>query len=150
MNVTTRKAVVALPAIAVLLLGCTATKDITTTPADEPPPASSSAEEEAYNTTPEVDDFEVTLKILSKECYGYGVGCNVEYRAQLGYDATHLPLDPDKTYEITYKVVGGEDGPVIDTIEATGTQYEVPWEEIVGTPSRGTELAAEVIAVEEW
>src|SRR6266568_1923647 len=46
--------------------------------------------------TPKKGDFQVTLKVLSKECFG-SAGCNVTYRAKLSQSLPTGALDPDVT-----------------------------------------------------
>lgn len=96
--------------------------------------------------TPGKKDFALSVKTLSKDCFG-SAGCNVTFRVKLAYGGL-LGLDPDKTYDVTYEIRGGED-PKIGTIEATGDSYTVPSEDIMGTTSSGAQLRAVVTDVEE-
>jgi hypothetical protein len=97
--------------------------------------------------TPKKGDFTVTLKVLSKECFGTA-GCNVEYRAKLAQSLPTGALDPDVTYDLTYVVHGDESGPQTETMYITGDQYEQPMEGIASTPSSGTKLTVTVTKLE--
>jgi hypothetical protein len=76
-------------------------------------PASSTTEVEVTTTaatiddTPEPSDFELTVKTLSKQCFG-SAGCSITYRIQAGWDGSY---DPDRTYEVVYEVRGDESLP---------------------------------------
>lgn len=107
--------------------------------------------EPTLGSASEIDksDIKLRLKILSKECYGYGIGCNVEYRVSL--DSLNDALWPDSgEVEVTYKVTGGEDGAVSDSfvIYVGDGKYEKPWEDLVSTPSRATKLKVTITDVE--
>jgi hypothetical protein len=84
---------------------------------------------------------------LTKECFG-SAGCNITFRVRLAYDDTAGQLDPDKTYELTYKIRGGED-PLTNTLEITGDNYSTDQEELISTPSSSTKVTAVVTDVEE-
>lgn len=99
---------------------------------------------ETYRT-PEVGDFTLRVKILSKENFGEA-GSNLTFRVQAGWPDGY---DPSKTYEVTYEVRGPEDGPMVNTFTVTGDSYDAPSEEIASTASVGTKLTAKVTAVEE-
>lgn len=108
-------------------------------PGDEMP------QDEQATYTPTPDDFELDVKILERQCFG-SAGCNVTYRVELGYGGP--TLDPDTTYDITYEVRGVEDGPAINTLTATGDQYEADAEEFAMTSSPSRKLRAVVTDVE--
>lgn len=95
--------------------------------------------------TPEPSDFELTVKTLSKQCFG-SAGCDITYRIQAGWDGTY---DPDKTYEIVYEVRGDESGPQTNNFTITGDEYQVSQEETASTRSSGVKLTARVVSVEE-
>jgi citronellol/citronellal dehydrogenase len=101
---------------------------------------------EATYVTPKASDFEVTLKILSKECFG-SAGCNISFRPSLAIGIPTSSLDPTITYDVTYTVTGDESGPMIETFAVTGDQYTQPSENQASTPSSGTVLRAKVTAV---
>jgi len=92
---------------------------------------------------PQPADFVLTAKVLEKSCFG-SAGCNVQYRIEVTYNGA--PLDPSKTYEVTYEVNGGED-PEINTLEVTGTKYSADDRESIGTKSSKTELTVTVTSV---
>jgi hypothetical protein len=115
----------------------TTSEATTAAPAEEP---------EVQYDDPAKDDFELKVKTLSKHCFG-SAGCNVTFRVSLGYRGV-LGLDPDKTYEITYEIRGGEDA-MIGTVEATGDNYTLPDEDLISTRSSGARLRAVVIDVSE-
>lgn len=94
---------------------------------------------------PSVDDFELTVKTLAKECFGTA-GCNATFRVELAYGGREL--DPTTTYELTYEIHGGED-PLINTLTVTGDEYVVDEEEFIGTTSSNADLTAEVLDVSE-
>jgi hypothetical protein len=62
-------------------------------------PASSTTEVEVTTTaatiddTPEPSDFELTVKTLSKQCFG-SAGCNITYRIQAGWDGSMTRTGP--------------------------------------------------------
>jgi hypothetical protein len=90
-------------------------------------------------------DFELTVKTLSKQCFG-SAGCNLTYRIEVGYDGP--PLDPSNTYEVVYEVRGGEDGPQINTLTVEGDQSSVDSEESISTNSSARKLTAVVTSVD--
>jgi hypothetical protein len=97
--------------------------------------------------TPTKADFAIKLKILSKECFG-SAGCVVSYRPQLVENFIDGSTDPSVTYDVSYTVLGGQDGAISDTIYATGDQYEEPMDGTAQTVSSGVKLTAKVTAVE--
>ena len=104
-------------------------------PADNPPP-------EPHFYEPAIDDFELSIKTLSKECFG-SAGCIIEFRMELAYLAVGR-LDPGVTYEITYEIHGGED-PYINTLTTTGDRYSTEETERINTPSADSELTVEIV-----
>lgn len=102
--------------------------------------------EMVFNTNPILQEFTVTLKTTRKQCFG-SAGCNVSLEPGLSYSGA-VPLDPDKTYSITFEVRGGEDGPVIQTMELTN-QDSVSYQPIaLSTTRSGSKLTAEVTSVD--
>lgn len=95
--------------------------------------------------TPIAASFELTPKITDKACFG-SAGCNVTFEVNVGYSGPEL--DPSDTWRITYEVSGVEDGPLIGTIELTGTQYEQPTENVSTTSSK-SKLKIKVTEVEK-
>jgi hypothetical protein len=101
---------------------------------------------ELYNTAPAPEDFTLSLKTTSKQCFG-SAGCNVTVEPELGYDSI-LPVDPDETYSITYEVQGGSDGPIIKTMELSD-QTSLSYQPVVmSTDKSSAKLTAKVTAVE--
>lgn len=91
-------------------------------------------------------DVKISLKIKSKQCFG-DAGCNLVVRPEV-----HLYKDPgkDQTYEITFKVYGGDSGPVTETVTLTG-RNSVSYTDIpLGTTNPGTKITAKVTDVEKW
>ncbi len=119
----------------------------TTTAAIQPPILEQPSDTAPAYVTPKKGDFEVTLKVLSKECFGTA-GCNVTYRAKLSQSLPTGALDPDVTYDLTYVVHGDESGPQTETMYITGDQYEQPSEGLAQTPSSGTKLTVTVTKLE--
>ncbi len=74
--------------------------------------------------------LEGRLKIVSKQCYGYGFGCSIDAKVKLGSgDSSSIP--EDATIEVTYKIKGAKDGPVVgfhdgDESGRVRHQYRVP------------------------
>lgn len=97
----------------------------------------------AYDT-PTKSDFRLTLKVKSKENFGEA-GSNIVVAPRL---STSANLDPDKTYEITYQITGGEDGTDVETVEATGGNYTYD-EVIISTAHTWDTLHAKILSVEE-
>ena len=97
--------------------------------------------------TPRKSDFTVKLKTLSKECFG-SAGCVISYRPQLVENFEDGATDPAVTYDVSFTVTGGQDGPVSDTIYATGDQYEQPMDGTAQTATSAAKLTAKVTAVE--
>ncbi|MFI6228865.1 hypothetical protein ACIBCR_16300 [Micromonospora echinospora] len=95
--------------------------------------------------TPLPGSFTLTPKILKKQCFG-SAGCNIEFRIEVSYAG--LPLDPSKTYEVTYEVKGGED-PLINTFELTGTSASVQETESISTERKTDKLTATVTSVSD-
>ena len=119
----------------------------TTTAAIQPPILEQPSDTAPAYVTPKKGDFEVTLKVLSKECFGTA-GCNVTYRAKLSQSLPTGALDPDVTYDLTYVVHGDESGPQTETMYITGDQYEQPSEGLAQTATSGTKLTVTVTKLE--
>jgi len=119
----------------------------TTTAAIQPPILEQPSDTAPAYVTPKKGDFEVTLKVLSKECFGTA-GCNVTYRAKLSQSLPTGALDPDVTYDLTYVVHGDESGPQTETMYITCDQYEQPSEGLAQTATSGTKLTVTVTKLE--
>lgn len=70
---------------------------------------------------PKPGDIKRTAKITHRECFG-SAGCNVDFEVTMTYSGPTLS-DTD-TWRVTYEVHGVEDGPLIDTLDVTGTHYK--------------------------
>jgi hypothetical protein len=108
-------------------------------------PTPTDAPETTAAARPTPQDFELTVKTLSKQCFG-SAGCNLTYRIEVGYDGP--PLDPSDTYEVVYEVRGGEDGPQINTLTVEGDQSSVDREESISTSTAGKQLTAHATSVD--
>lgn len=92
----------------------------------------------------EADHVKLTVKVLGKSCIDT---CFVDYRVEAAYDGPG-ELDPAKTYEVTYRVTGG-DVPVINTLTMTGNTFESAGTEYTTTDRAGDKLKARVTRVAE-
>jgi hypothetical protein len=95
---------------------------------------------------PEADDFELTVKTLSKECFG-SAGCLIDFRIELAMTRTGVTLDPALTYELTYEVTGGE-SEYVNTLTIDGDEYSTDESESISTPS-DRDLTVKVLDVSE-
>ncbi len=88
----------------------------------------------------------LTLKIKSKECFG-SAGCNIVYQVKTATTA-ETPLD--NTYDVTFTIKGGEDGPIIGTltVDPDGNINSSDIENVVSVPSSKTKLTIAVTDVE--
>lgn len=87
----------------------------------------------APSATPAVSDIELTAKITRKKCFG-SAGCNIDFKIEMGYNGP--TLSEDDTWEITYEVAGVEDGPMIGSVQLTGSTYEGTVESVSTTSSK--------------
>lgn len=101
-------------------------------------PATESAE-----TPPKPSDFTITVKILSKHCYG-SAGCNVTFRIDVTYGGPALT----QKYRVTYNLHGAED-PFSDsfTFDYAAKQITTESETMVSTKSSKAVLTATVADV---
>lgn len=91
------------------------------------------------------DQVKLTLKTTEKACFG-SAGCNVTVKVQMAYDGE--PLDSGTTWEVTYEITGGDDGPQIGSFDVTGSQYDVNTE-LLSTKSKTTKLHVKVTDVDK-
>lgn len=119
----------------------------TTAAAIQPPIIEQPSDTAPAYVTPKKGDFTVTLKVLTKECFG-SAGCNVTYRTKLAQSLPTGALDPDVTYDLTYVVHGDDSGPQTETMYITGDQYEQPSEGFASTATSGTKLTVTVTKIE--
>lgn len=119
----------------------TETQTVTAGP-EEPEPVTG-------DNLPRPRDFKLGVKIREKTCYGSGVGCNVTFQIEAkGYtgsvDISEASLD------ITYEVLGGSNGPQINTLQLKpGGTLSVDTEEFIETPAESTQLEVRVTDVNE-
>lgn len=91
-------------------------------------------------------DWTVKLKIRSKKCYGYGVGCNVEVVPKFNYSGPDIP--EDTIISITYKIHGGEDGSVTETVDLDDQGKYSTYPEMISTRSKSSKLTVRITKVE--
>jgi hypothetical protein len=94
---------------------------------------------------PKPADFKIKVKIKKKECFG-SAGCNLTY--QIAPDYVGDVDISSGSYEVTYRVLGGEDGPQINTFTLDSGTASFDQEESISTPSSATSLRAEATAVD--
>jgi hypothetical protein len=96
------------------------------------------------------NDWNASLKIVSKQCYGYGLGCSVDAKVKLDYDGDSSSIPEDATIEVTYEIKGAKDGPVVGSTGVTNqTEYDVNTE-YLETRSRSSKLTVVVTSVEVY
>lgn len=153
-HVTTRKLLAAI-ALMALPLGtackaaphAAAPSPSTSAATVSPEPVSDPATETPAYADPRPSDFAMKFRVKRKQCFG-SAGCNVDVEPDLSYGGI-LPIDPDKTYEITYQINGDESGPVIETVTLTnGTSMEY-YPSSLSTASSGTRITGKVTDVAE-
>lgn len=146
-----RAAVIAALAIA-FLAGCGTSPDATSTAtstATVTVTEAVTAAEEDVAADAEVlvpSDFEIDLKIKEKKCFG-SAGCIVTYEIDPRYSGGSVEDLGDGSWDVTYEVTGGEDGPIVNTFTVDSGQVSFDGEEIAGTSSQGVELAARATEV---
>lgn len=114
----------------------------------EPIPEPTAAPTPEWATTK--DDWKASLKIVDKQCYGYGLGCSVDAKVKLDYDGDSSTIPEDATIEVTYKIKGAKDGPVVGSTTVTNqTKYDVNTE-YLETRSRSSKLTVVVTSVEVY
>jgi hypothetical protein len=148
----------AVGATVALLTGCAPAnpKEIATSPAAAPANTAPAVETPAEDpTTPEPvsasplakSDLALTMKVTRKACFG-SAGCNISYKVKVAWHNPEHELDGD--YDVTYQVVGGEDGPKLDTLTVYADgQYDQPWQDSVSTRSSSSKLSIKVVSVEQ-
>lgn len=97
--------------------------------------------------TPSKSDFRIGVKLTRKQCFG-SAGCNIQVKTTLT-NVTGVKLDPGKTYEVTYELLGDESGPIVDTMEIQGDQYTGGGTQFLSTPSSGAKVSARIISLDE-
>lgn len=142
-----RKLFISIAVTTLLVAACDLPETTNTKPLQSSPaPAMSVPPAAVQYPSPVLENFKITLKILSKECFG-SAGCNITYRPQLAYGGP--TLDPDITYELTYRVLGGDSGPVTATMTIVGDEYQASDEEFISTSSASKKLRVKLVSIEE-
>jgi hypothetical protein len=95
--------------------------------------------------SPAAADFRIRLKVKRKTCFG-SAGCNVTYRIVPTYVGSE-DLSSG-SWDVTYVVRGGEDGPQTNTFTMTDGEASFDSEELVSTRSRDTKLTVKVVSVD--
>lgn len=103
------------------------------------------AEAPAPAATPKVADFKLTPRITDKKCFG-PAGCNIDFKIEMDYLGESL--SENDTWEVTYEVAGVDDGPMIGTLELTGTTFTAS-EESVSTSSSKKKISIKVTSVDK-
>jgi predicted small lipoprotein YifL len=138
-------AAVTIAALAVAsLAGCTRTVYVKAPPTAAPADVSTPSDTASSPFDYQLETPQVTLRITSKQCFG-SAGCNVTVSPTLAMADTSL-IPPDATGSITFEIDGGSDGPVIDTITLTGSQYQIQ-DEVLSTASSSSRLTVKVTGV---
>lgn len=89
-------------------------------------------------------NIKLAVRTRSKKCFG-SAGCLVEVQVEPSYVGNQDVTSG--SWEITYELRGGEDGPVIETMELVDGTWSFPSEQNLDTPSSGTVITAVVTAV---
>lgn len=141
---------VAAAAAVLVLAGCSTPQGDRLRDAGAPAASQAPAEAEPGEPKPlTAADFELTLKIRDKECFG-SAGCNVVYEVELGVDSnvrSKLKTD-DRSYSITYEVTGPEDGAQIGTLEVSPDGTYSNNQDSASTPRSSTKLKVKITEVE--
>jgi hypothetical protein len=119
-------AAAAVAAVAGIVVGYVASTAATTTSSTPAPTVTVTRTAEAAQPKPKPSpaakastftagpsDFQVSLKVLKRECFG-DQGCNYTYRIQPQYVGA-VPLPDTGTVEVSYQVLGDEGGPIDNT-----------------------------------
>jgi hypothetical protein len=122
------------------------TQAANTEPADGAVDETKTEDEPEPSYSPVPTDFDLAVKITRKKCFG-SAGCNIDYQVELSYNGLQ-PLDDLISYDLTYEVTGGEDGPAINTLTVPGDAYSFEDSESASTASSSTVLKATVTDVE--
>jgi len=90
-------------------------------------------------------NLKIGLKIRSKQCFG-SAGCSVEVQIDPRYVG-----DQDLStgsWEITYEIRGGEDGPLIETMTLEDGTFSFPESQSLSTSSSSAHLTAVATSVD--
>lgn len=110
-------------------------------PVNIPPPTTTT--EETPKPLPAADDLKLSVRVLSKKCFG-SAGCLVEYQVDVAYTGV-TPMPQLRPATVTYRVTGGE-AEQIDSMRLRDGKYGVN-RSSVQTPSSNTTLKVEVVDV---
>ena len=140
---------------ALVLAGCTAPTVAVQVPAPSsttatPTPAATETDESddsADEVTVDKADFEIKLKITSKQCFG-SAGCNVTTKASVTYTGVYDLDELPSLIDITYKIKGAED-PYTATIEMEDGKYSADTA-VLSTRRSSSKLIAVVTSVETY
>lgn len=89
-------------------------------------------------------NLKIGLKTRQKECFG-SAGCNITVQVDPNYVGNQDASVG--SWEITYEIRGGEDGPIIETMTLENGTFTFPEEQFISTSSTATELEAVVTEV---
>lgn len=99
--------------------------------------------EQAPKPLPAADDLKLSVRVLSKKCYG-SAGCLVEYQVDVTYTGV-TPMSERKPATVTYRITGGN-AEQIDSTRLRDGKYSIN-RSSVQTPSSSTALKVEVVDV---
>lgn len=116
------------------------------TTAPDPTPTETETED-PEPAEPTKDDFELTLKITEKQCFG-SAGCNVGTKVSVSYVGIEDLEDLPSNIDITFDIKGGED-PYTATIEMEDGKYS-PDTALIQTKSSKSKLTVKITAVESY
>lgn len=122
---------------------CAAVGASLSTPSATPTPTPTETE----TPEPTKDDFELTLKITGKECFG-SAGCNVETKVSVSYVGIEDLEDLPSNIDITFDIKGGED-PYTATIEMEDGKYS-PDTALIQTKSSKSKLTVKITDVDSY
>lgn len=116
----------------------TATVTTTVTATPEADPSDESIADALGNPELEAGFFNLSTKVKSKECFG-SAGCLLE--VEIVPKVLDLSmLEGYSTIELTYELKGGEDGPIVGTMEFDGEGSYTPQEEMLTIPTSTTKV----------
>lgn len=90
-------------------------------------------------------NLKLGLQVRSKECFG-SAGCNLTVQIDPSYVGSQDVSEG--SWDITYEIRGGVDGPIVETMTLESGSFSFPEEQLVSTRSSGTKLKAVVIRVQ--
>lgn len=89
-------------------------------------------------------NFKLGVRTRSKECFG-SAGCSLTVQIEPSYVGTQDVATG--SWELTYEIRGGEDGPLIETMTLENGTFSFPEEQMVGTASSNAQISAVVTEV---